>query len=74
MFVALVNVMGDAGNVWHGIKEIYSRSVAIMVGVREHDKSIGPAATEANNNGEDDGSVHEWFTPLGALQPQNSME
>jgi vanadium chloroperoxidase len=61
---ALVNVaMGDAGILAWDQKYIHELWRPV-VGVREHDKSIGPAATEANNNISDDGDP-QWL-PLGA--------
>jgi vanadium chloroperoxidase len=67
---ALVNVaMGDAGILAWDQKYIHELWRPV-VGVREHDKSIGPAATEANNNISDDGDPH-WL-PLGA-PATNSM-
>ncbi len=67
---ALVNVaMGDAGILAWDQKYIHDLWRPV-VGVREHDKSIGPAATEANNNISDDGDP-QWL-PLGA-PATNSM-
>lgn len=67
---ALVNVaMGDAGILAWDQKYIHELWRPV-VGVREHDKSIGPAATEANNNISDDGDP-QWL-PLGA-PATNSM-
>lgn len=61
---ALVNAaMGDAGILAWDQKYIHDLWRPI-VGIREHDESIGPAATEANNNLSDDGDP--FWLPLGA--------
>ncbi len=67
---ALVNVaMGDAGILAWDQKYIHELWRPVL-GVREHDKSIGPAATEARNDISDDGDP-QWL-PLGA-PATNSM-
>ena len=67
---ALVNVaMGDAGILAWDQKYIHDLWRP-AVGIREHDKSTGPAATEAKNNISDD-CDSSWL-PLGA-PATNSM-
>jgi hypothetical protein len=61
---ALVNVaMGDAGILAWDQKYIHDLWRPV-VGIREHDASLGPAATEANNDIADDGDP--FWLPLGA--------
>lgn len=61
---ALVNAaMGDAGILAWDQKYIHELWRPV-VGIREHDESFGPAATEANNNISDDGDP--FWLPLGA--------
>lgn len=61
---ALVNAaMGDAGILAWDQKYIHQLWRPVL-GVREQDESIGPAATEANNDISDDGDP--FWLPLGA--------
>lgn len=61
---ALVNVaMADAGILAWDQKYIHDLWRPV-VGVREHDRSFGPAPTEANNNISDD--ADPFWLPLGA--------
>jgi vanadium chloroperoxidase len=61
---ALVNVaMGDAGILAWDQKYIHDLWRPV-VGIREHDESTGPAATEANNDISDD--ADPFWLPLGA--------
>jgi hypothetical protein len=55
--------MGDAGILAWDQKYIHDLWRPV-VGVREHDASLGPAASEANNDLSDDGDP-SWL-PLGA--------
>lgn len=67
---ALVNVaMGDAGILAWDQKYIHELWRPVL-GIREHDKSMGPAADDANNSISDDGDS-QWL-PLGA-PATNSM-
>lgn len=68
---ALVNVaMGDAGILAWDQKYIHDLWRPVL-GIREHDESIGPAATEAKNNISDDGDP-QWL-PLGAPATNSTM-
>ncbi|NJQ96593.1 MAG: vanadium-dependent haloperoxidase [Hydrococcus sp. CSU_1_8] len=61
---ALVNAaMGDAGILAWDQKYIHDLWRPV-VGIREHDESFGPAATEANNDISNDGDP--FWLPLGA--------
>jgi vanadium chloroperoxidase len=61
---ALVNVaMGDAGILAWDQKYFYDLWRPV-VGIREHDESTGPAATEANNDISDD--ADPFWLPLGS--------
>jgi len=68
---ALVNAaMGDAGILAWDQKYIHELWRPV-VGIREHDASMGPAATEANNNISDDCDP-QWL-PLGAPATNSTM-